>query len=301
LVTEVKKFRGRLDFGVAFDGDGDRAKFIDETGEIISEDEITALISIYLIQEYRQKHLEGKPKTTKPKIIIELKSSKLVEEAVTKVEGEIVREKTGRIYIKEHMARDNDIIFGGELSGHYFYRKYFCGREFYPVDTGEDGLFTALLLGRIVQESGKQLSQLRAELPKYETSGEIRYTYRKEKKGEEMESEITKILKQLRDFYSEDAGDSQRKSFMLKVIERDEDTRVEIGGQDGKQDHYCSVIFRNSKNDPQKLTLVFEGKTKESLDYIRQDFLGRIAKIESLDSKYSGLRESLEKKVFPGG
>ncbi|MBI4980611.1 hypothetical protein HZC30_03600 [Candidatus Woesearchaeota archaeon] len=256
-----------LDFGAAFDGDGDRVKFIDDQGEIVSEDEVTAIIASYLISAERcapDDKKQDKHHQKKSKVVAEIKSSKLVKDIVEDNGGELVREQTGRVYIKETMAKDPSIVFAGELSGHYFYRRELAGKPFYFVDTGEDGLFTLLLLGKILNEKGKKLSELRAALPKYETSGEIRYTYRKGEEVNQVKPEIEKIIRYLTESYAQD-----RDNF-ISII-RGDDVRIESTCGD-----YRSVVFRSSKNDPQKFTLVFEGKTAGSLREIKEDFLQKI-------------------------
>lgn len=262
-LMETVKRNSHLDFGAAFDGDGDRVKFIDDKGEIVSEDEVTAIIANYLIsQERRALNHNLNPK--KPKVVAEIKSSKLVKDIVEDSGGELVREQTGRVYIKETMAKEPAIVFAGELSGHYFYRRELGGKPFYFVDTGEDGLFTLLLMGEILKEKGKKLSELRAALPKYETSGEIRYTYRKGDDVNQVKPEIEKIIRELSESYAQDHDN------FISIV-RGEDVRVESIRGD-----YRSVVFRSSKNDPQKFTLVFEGKTAGSLREIEDDFLQKI-------------------------
>lgn len=269
-----------LDFGVAFDGDGDRAKFIDDRGEIVSEDEITAIIAKYVIKEHKKKYGQN----SRPKIIAEIKSSKLVEDVTEGAGGTLVREQTGRIYIKSHLARDKEIIFGGELSGHYFYRSELGGKPFYLVDTGEDGLFTALLLGKIVQES-QRLSSLREELPyHYETTGEIRYNYKKNENKEEVVKEIKQILTSLRESYQKDDH--------FTYLKLGDDVRVE---RKGERSDYAALVFRSSKNDPQKFTFVFEAEDKNRLKECQEDFLQRI-RSNGYTNLEEGLRKIFEKK-----
>ncbi len=272
IVTKKK-----LDFGVAFDGDGDRVKLVDNHGGIVSEDEITAIIGEYLIDSQKK----DKTLRSKPKVICEIKCSKLVEDVIEHAGGELVREQTGRIYLKEQMGMDQKIIFGGELSGHYFYRK-----PFYFVDTGEDGLFTALLLGQILKEKGKKLSDLREALPRYETSGEIRYTYKKGKKMSEVREEIGEILESLKASYLKEKDGKNAGEYA--IIQRGDDIRVEkMTGP------YSSVVFRCSRNDPQKFTFVFEGESRTSLSSIKNDFLQRLEK-----SGYVEFGRELERVVL---
>ncbi len=260
-LIEVVKDSG-LDFGIAFDGDGDRVKFIDDQGEIVSEDEITALLGDYLVREY--KRCWGEEFT--PNVIAEIKSSRMVDDVVKKAGGKIVRERTGRVNIKRTMASDRGIIFGGELSGHYFFRKTFCKRPFYFVDTGEDGLFTALMVGKLIQQNGKSLSELRKPLPGYPTSGELRYKYRPEMKLDTVEVEINSILQHLEKSYQNDPR--------FELMKCGSDLRAE--GTD-EEENYCSVVFRNSNNNPQKFTFVLEANNQPTLQRMRDNFLSNFS------------------------
>jgi len=289
LVNTIKG--RRFNFGIAFDGDGDRVKFVDDQGDIASEDEITAIIATELIKDYYTDYCNRKkinekslnknkiPAKDKPKIVVEIKSSKLVEDVVEIAGGEVIREQTGRIYIKNNIAmgksQGQEIIFGGELSGHYFYRNESGGKPFYFADTGEDGLFTALLLGQILQKRGEKLSEARSFLPHYETSGEIRHNYKKDENVNVVRKEIASILEFLEKSYGVDEN--------YHLIKRGDDFRVENKGLD----NYHSVVFRSSKNDPQKFTFVFEGRNSECLNQIENDFLKKLEKYPELQTGLS--------------
>ncbi len=152
LKKEVKE--KKADLGVAFDGDGDRIIFIDEKARIISGDLITALVALSLLEEKRG-----------IKILYDVRSSRAVEQAIKKAGGEPVVWKVGHSFIKEKMRKEN-IIFGGELSGHYYLKEnQFCEAPFF-------------VLFRILEEmkrKKKKLSQLVQPLKKYAFSGEINF------------------------------------------------------------------------------------------------------------------------------
>lgn len=142
---------GNYDFGVAFDGDADRAGFIDEKGEIIPMDLITALIAQDVLS------------TRKGVIFYDLRSSWVVKEVIEAAGGTPMMSRVGHAFIKQQM-RENDALFAGELSGHYYFKDNF---------TAESSSMAVLALCNIVTKSGKTLSELIAPLRKYSASGEI--------------------------------------------------------------------------------------------------------------------------------
>jgi len=167
----------RADFGVAFDGDGDRVVFINEKGEAIPGDFITAIISKFLLKE--------KPGE---KILYDIRSSKVVEEVIKNNGGIPVINRIGHSFIKERMREEN-ILFGGEFSGHYYLRdQYFF----------EAPIFVLLKILEIISKTGKKISQLVKPFQKYFHSGEINFELKnKEKILEKLEKKYQKgkILK----------------------------------------------------------------------------------------------------------
>ena len=151
----------KADLGVAFDGDGDRIFFIDEKGEVASGDLITALIARLILE-----------KNPKEKIFYDIRSSNIVRETIKKRQGIPSAGRIGHSLIKEKMRKEN-IIFGGELSGHYFLKKhYFCEAPFFV-------LFKIL---EEISRSKKTFSELIKPYQKYFHSGEINFKL-KDKKG----------------------------------------------------------------------------------------------------------------------
>jgi phosphomannomutase len=142
---------GRYDFGIAFDGDADRVGFVDETGEIVSMDMITALIAESLL------------KKEKGVVFYDLRSSKAVKELIEANGGEARMCRVGHAFIKAQM-REANAIFAGELSGHYYFRENFF--------TESSGL-AVIYIANLVSQSGKKLSELVAPIRKYAASGEI--------------------------------------------------------------------------------------------------------------------------------
>ena len=152
LQAKMRSNPGHYAFGVAFDGDADRAGFLDEKGDIIPMDFITALVSRDL--------LASNPGAA---CFYDLRSSKVCEETILAAGGKPMMSRVGHSFIKEQM-RQNDAIFAGELSGHYYFKANF---------TAESSSMATYALANIVSRADKPLSELIAPLRKYSQSGEI--------------------------------------------------------------------------------------------------------------------------------
>ncbi|HRR33216.1 MAG TPA: phosphomannomutase/phosphoglucomutase [Kiritimatiellia bacterium] len=148
---QAKVRAGGYAFGVAYDGDADRAGFVDERGEIIPMDLITALIAQDVLA------------ARKGVIFYDLRSSWAVKEAIEAAGGTPMMSRVGHAFIKQQM-REHDALFAGELSGHYYFKDNF---------TAESSALAILSLANIVSKSDRPLSELIAPLRKYFASGEI--------------------------------------------------------------------------------------------------------------------------------
>jgi phosphomannomutase len=145
------RHEGGFDFGIAFDGDADRVGFVDERGEIVPMDLITALIAQTLL------------KVQTGRIFYDLRSSKAVREAIEESGGQAMMSRVGHAFIKRQM-RDADALFAGELSGHYYFREnYFT----------ESSALAVLMIANLVSSGTRPLSELIAPLRRYHASGEI--------------------------------------------------------------------------------------------------------------------------------
>lgn len=142
---------GKYDFGVAFDGDADRAGFTDEKGEIVPMDMITALIARDVLT--RQKGI----------IFYDLRSSWAVKEVIAENGGTPMMSRVGHAFIKQQM-RDADAVFAGELSGHYYFRD-----NYYT----ESSALAVISVANIVSAAGCPLSELIRPIKRYFASGEI--------------------------------------------------------------------------------------------------------------------------------
>ena len=152
LQALIRANPGKYAFGVAFDGDADRAGFLDEKGEIIPMDFMTALIA--------QDLLKSAPGAA---CFYDLRSSKVAAEVIAAAGGKPMMSRVGHSFIKAQM-RENDAIFAGELSGHYYFK---------ANSTAESSSMATFALANIVSKSDKPLSALVAPLRKYAHSGEI--------------------------------------------------------------------------------------------------------------------------------
>jgi phosphomannomutase len=153
LKATVKK--NKCDFGVCFDGDADRLMMVDEKGDTIGCDLMTALMVPYF--------LEKEPKST---VVYDLRSSRVVVEEIIKHGGTPRRERVGHAYMKKAL-RDSHSVFGGELSGHFYYRDNFYA---------DSGMITLVHVINIVSKADLPISELISPLRRYHSSGEMNFT-----------------------------------------------------------------------------------------------------------------------------
>jgi phosphomannomutase len=143
----------RADAGIAWDGDADRCFFLDGTGEFIAGDFVTALLA----EAFLMRH----PGST---IIYDVRASYAVKDIVAEYGGRALMNRVGHAFIKRRM-REEDAIFGGEVTGHYYFRdNYYADNGFIP----------ALLILELMSKKGQSLRDLLQPLrEKYFISGEI--------------------------------------------------------------------------------------------------------------------------------
>jgi phosphomannomutase len=140
------------DIGLAFDGDADRVFLVDERAQPVSGSLTTALVAAAMLRRH--------PGET---ILYNLICSHIVPETVEALGGKPFRTKVGHSNIKKVMA-ETGAVFGGEHSGHYYYR------DNYRADSG---IITALIVLELLSQSGQPLSELLAPYQRYSDSGEI--------------------------------------------------------------------------------------------------------------------------------
>jgi len=129
----------RAELGVAFDGDADRCFFVDDTGEFVPGDFVTALLAESL--------LEREPGA---KIIYDVRASWAVPDTIQRAGGVPLVNRVGHAFIK-HRMREEDAAFAGEVSGHYYFRDF---------SQADSGVIPFLLLLELVSKRGRKLSEL---------------------------------------------------------------------------------------------------------------------------------------------
>ena len=142
------------DLGIAFDGDADRAFFVDDECVPLSGSTTTAIIAEWFLRR--------EPGAS---IVHNLICSKAVPETVTAAGGVPVRTRVGHSYIKQVM-KETGAIFGGEHSAHFYFRDNF---------RADSGILASLVLMQIISEAGRPLSEIRRPYEPYEQSGEINF------------------------------------------------------------------------------------------------------------------------------
>ena len=141
------------DIGFAFDGDGDRFFTIDDRGNFVSGDFLTALMGRYFLQKHGQS-----------KIVYDVRGSWAVESLVQAAGGTAIMSRVGHAFFKKVMA-EHDAVFGGEVTGHYYFKDFFFA---------DSGVIPSLFILEMLSKENLKLSELLTELEsQYFISGEI--------------------------------------------------------------------------------------------------------------------------------
>ncbi|MCO5177476.1 MAG: phosphomannomutase/phosphoglucomutase [Thermomicrobiales bacterium] len=141
-----------LDMGVAFDGDADRMFLIDDNGEFVGGDMVTAMVAQSLLR-----------KNPGSAVVYNLICSRTVPELIEHEGGRPIRSRVGHSFIKAHMRRE-DAIFGGEHSGHFYFRDNWYA---------DSGLIAFLTVLELLSADGRSLSEYLAPIDTRFRSGEI--------------------------------------------------------------------------------------------------------------------------------
>lgn len=144
----------KADFGICLDGDADRCMFVDEKAQTVRCDLMTALLCRHFLKESKG-----------AMVVYDLRSSRAVAEEIRAAGGVPRRERVGHAFMKKTLA-DGHGVFGGELSGHFYFRDNF------NCDSGAIAFATALT---VIASQSKPLSELIAPLNRYSHSGEINF------------------------------------------------------------------------------------------------------------------------------
>ncbi|MBI2640588.1 MAG: phosphomannomutase/phosphoglucomutase [Candidatus Sungbacteria bacterium] len=188
LSQSIEKNHAAL--GIAFDSDGDRVVFLDEKGKEIPGDFLTAWLAKNFLS-----------KNPGEKFVIPVGTSRVVEETIKENGGEVIFSRRGSVFLKEKM-REANALFGGERSGHYYFRDFFFS---------ESGIFTFLLFlkfwlpSRGASES--RLSEIFSAFAKYPSSGELNLAVEEPEKALEkikaLYKESAKTSNELDGFYAD--------------------------------------------------------------------------------------------------
>ncbi len=159
LLEENRKFimgevaRQKAELGIAWDGDADRCFFIDDQGAFVDGDFLTALLA--------ESMFEKNPAAT---ILYDVRASWAVKDVAEQAGGRALMNRVGHAFFKTRM-RDEHAVFGGEVSGHYYFHDFFCA---------DSGTVPALLILELLSKRGKRMSELLEPYrSKYFISGEI--------------------------------------------------------------------------------------------------------------------------------
>ena len=144
------------DVGIAWDGDADRCFFIDGTGEFVAGDFVTALLAeAFLLKQ------------PGAKVVYDVRASYAVKDVVARYGGAALMNRVGHAFFKKRMREEN-AVFGGEVTGHYYFRDNFYA---------DNGFIPALLILELMSVKGQTLRELLAPLgERYFISGEINTT-----------------------------------------------------------------------------------------------------------------------------
>jgi phosphomannomutase len=141
------------DLGVAFDGDADRCFFVDDTGEFVPGDFVTAL--------FAEGVLEKEPGA---KVIYDVRASRAVPDAIEGAGGVALMNRVGHAFIKARMRKE-DAAFAGEVSGHYYFRDF---------SQADSGVVPFLLMLELISKRGRRLSEILEPLRlRYFITGEL--------------------------------------------------------------------------------------------------------------------------------
>lgn len=226
-MLKKKVLEEKADIGIAFDGDGDRVGVIDNNGKFISIDKVMILIIRDLINKVENKTF-----------LFDVKCTNALKDEIEKLNGKYIEYRTGNSYTKAGVT-DNDLPFGGELSGHLFFNDRFPGFD--------SALYAGLRVIEIMARTNKTITELLEGINEYLSTPEIRVEVREDNKKE--------IVEKVKEY-------SLNKGYKINEIDG-----VKVLYDDG------FALVRASNTGP-NLTLRFEAKDKETLKLRKEEFEG---------------------------
>lgn len=228
-----KVIETQADLGIAFDGDGDRVGAVDEKGNIITIDKFMIIIWRDIYNKVNIK-----------KGFYDVKCSKAVEDELNRLGIEPVCTRTGNSYTKM-ISVEGNYPFGGELSGHLYFRDRFIGTD--------DGIYAGLRLVEILSKTNKKVSQLLDNIPIYYSTPEGKIKVEDSKKE--------KIVSRVEEY-------CKNKNYNILTIDG-----VKVLYEDG------FAVVRKSNTGP-NITTRYEAKTKERLEEIKEEFDNLVNKLK---------------------
>ena len=237
LISLVKQ--GSYDIGLAFDGDADRVGVVDETGDIVWADQLMALFLPEVVEEGDE-------------ILYDVKCSQALEEMIVKYGGKPIMWKTGHSLIKQRMSELNCKL-GGEMSGHIFFADDYFGYD--------DAIYVAARIVQTLSRTDQKLSQLKAELPKYYSTPEMRLEA-------ESDEEKFRIAKEAVAYFTE--------NYDCSTVDG---VRIKFGDGWG--------LVRSSNTQP-VIVCRFEANTAERMEEIQSIVMNKLQEIGTLkvDAKH---------------
>ncbi len=217
------------DIGLSFDGDGDRMGMVSATGEFIPTDKFMIIVVRDIIN-----------KVSKQEFLADVKCSKSLSDEIEKLGGKCITYRTGNSYTKAKV-RDADLPFGGELSGHVYFRDRWPGFD--------SGLYAGLRMLEILSNTNKSVSDLLSGINEYYSTEELKFATSDDKKF----AIIDKIGE-----YATSKGYNYLDIDGVKVIFPD-----------------GFALVRASNTGP-NVTARFEATTKERLNELQDEFIGLI-------------------------
>ncbi len=227
-MSQLKKavLDNKADLGIGLDGDADRVGIIDEKGNFVAADTLMAIIWNDLMAKVSNKTA-----------LYDVKCSKQLPDEIVKLGGIPFIYRTGNSYLKNKI-KEMDLAFGGELSGHLFFRDRWDGFD--------DGIYAGLRLMEILSKGDKHFSELYADFNKYYSTPEIKVAVQEEKKFKIVE----------------------------EVLEHCQKLGLDVVTVDGVRVEYADgwALVRASNTGP-NLTLRFEASSEERLEKIKEEFI----------------------------
>lgn len=224
-----KVIETNADAGFAFDGDADRIGIVDEKGKIIPVDHIMIIFIRNIINSLSDK-----------RILFDVKCSKSLKDEIIKLGGTPIEYRTGNSYLRAKVSTDN-ILFGGELSGHVYFNDKFLGYD--------DGIYASLRMIEILSGTDKKISQLLEGINHYYSTPELKIHA-----DDNIKDKVVEYIKN----YCE-----ERKYNYLNI------DGCKAIFEDG------FALIRVSNTGP-NITMRFEAKTEQRLNEIQIEFTDKI-------------------------